>query len=163
MENSFSDPRWFFWPVTFALSAGIAAYRLLRRGAARSAALAVVSVALPVVPLTFALPVHCGDDTAGLDLSPIPLVVGLLAIVAWLAIGHRLRLRAGDDPEAAERSVLWTAAALVPLGVVEFAASALTLSDYCIEGSNTSRIAHLTAAGTVLAVSVVAGAARRNV
>ena len=162
MENSFGDPVWFFWPVTFALLAGIAAHRLLRRGAVGSATLAVAALALPVVPLGFALPVYCGDDDAGLDLRPVPLAVGLLAVVAWLAIVFWLRVRAGDDREAADRSVLWSAAALVPLGFIEFGASALTLFDYCKEGQNTSRIAHLLAAGGVVAVAVLAGAVRRS-
>ena len=162
MENSFSDPVWFLWPVTFAFLAGIAVYRLLRRGAARSAALVVAALALPVLPLTFALPVYCGDDDAGLDLRPIPLAVGLLAIVAWLAIVFRLRIRAGDDREAADRSVLWSAAALVPLGFIELAASVLTRVAYCREGQNTSRIAHLLVAGGVLAVAALAGAVRRS-
>ncbi len=151
-----------FWPVTFALLAGIAAFRLLRRGARWSAALAVVSLALPVLPLAFALPVHCGDDTATLDVSPIPLGIGLLAIVAWFAIVFRLRVHAGDDRDAADRYVLWSAAALAPLGFIEYIASAITLADYCIQGQNTSRAGHLLVAGAVLGVAVLAGAVRRS-
>ena len=86
----------------------------------------LVSGVLAVVPLTFALPVHCGDDDFSLDLSPIPLVVGLLGIVAWLAIASRLRVATGEDRAKVERGVLWAAAALVPLGFVELIASALT-------------------------------------
>ena len=158
MENSFDDPVWFLWPVTFAFFAGIAAGRLWRRGAPGSALGAVAALALPVVPLTFALPVSCGDDTAGVDLNPIALGLGLLGIVAWLAIVYRLRVNAGDDRPRAERSVLWTAAALVPLGFSELIGSALTVSDYCMAGEHTAQYAHLAVAGVVLFLSALAGA-----
>lgn len=155
MGNSFSDPVWFLWPITFALFAGFPVGRLARRG---SALVAAASVLLAVVPLTFALPVYCGDDDAGLDLSPIPLGMGLLGIVAWLAIAAKLRVAAGEDQAKVERGVLWIAAALVPLGVVELLASAVTLMDYCGEGENTSRLAHLAVAGVVFVLSAAAGA-----
>lgn len=158
MENSFADPIWFLWPVTFALLAGFPAGRLGRRGRPWSAVVAAASVLLAVAPLTFAVPVSCGDDTAGLDLSPIPLGVGLLGIVAWLAVVTRLRVAAGEDRPKVERGVLWVAATLVPLGFVELIASAVTLAVYCGEGENASRLAHLGVAAVVFVLSTAAGA-----
>ena len=43
-------------------------------------------------------------------------------------------------------------------GFVELIASAVTLADYCGEGENTSRLAHLAVAGLVLLLSAGAGA-----
>ena len=52
MIDSATNPVWFFWPVTFAIVAAIAVHRLLRRRAWWLAVVAVVSVAVPVLPLT---------------------------------------------------------------------------------------------------------------
>ena len=158
MENSFGDPVWFLWPVSFALFAGFPAGRLGQRGTRWSAVLAAASVLLAVVPLTFAVPVSCGDDTAGLDLSPVPLVMGLLGVVGWLAVASKLRVAAGEDQATVEHGVLWVAGALVALGFVEFGASFMTLTVYCTEGENSSRVAHLVAAGVAFVASAGAGA-----
>jgi hypothetical protein len=153
VENSFGDPVWFLWPVTFALLAGTACRRLLRRGAVGAAALVVVALALPVVPLTWAIPVSCGDDTAFLDLRPAALGLGLLGIVAWFAVVFRARVRAGDDRDEADRGVLWGAAAMVGLMVLEFIPSVLTMADYCIDGDSPARLAHLGAAVAAFAIA----------
>ena len=151
MYDSVSDPVWFFWPVTFAMVAAIAVHRLLRRRAWWSAVVAVVAVAVPVVPLIVAMPVVCSDDNAALDLRIVAFGLGLLGIVAWLAILARLQARAGDTRADAERKVLWSGAGLVPGMLVEFVASAVTLAVRCGGTSEPVR-AHLAVAVVVFTV-----------
>jgi hypothetical protein len=154
--DSATDPLWFFWPVTFAIVAAIAVHRLLRRRAWWSAVVAVVSVAVPVLPLTLAIPIRCSDDDAVPDLRIVALGLGLLGIIGWLAILARLQERAGDTRGEAERKVLWSGALLVPGMLVEYVASAITLAVRCT-GTSEPVIAHLAIAAVVF--TVVAGSA----
>ncbi|HWI04807.1 MAG TPA: hypothetical protein VNT52_13435 [Acidimicrobiales bacterium] len=156
MIDSATDPVWFFWPVTFAIVGAIAVHRLLRRRAWWSAAVAMVSVAVPVLPLTLAIPIRCSDEDAVPDLRIVALGLGLLGIVGWLAILARLQERAGDTRADAERKTLWSGALLVPGMLVEFVASAITLAVRC-SGTSEPVIAHLAVAALVFAV--VAGSA----
>lgn len=156
MIDSATDPVWFFWPVTFAIVAAIAVQRLLRRRAWWLAVVAVVSVAVPILPLTLAIPIRCSDETAVPDLRIVALGLGPLGIVGWLAILARLQERAGDTRADAERKVLWSGALLVLGMLVEFVASAITLAVRCT-GTTEPVIAHLAVAGVVF--TVVAGAA----
>ncbi len=151
MIDSVADPVWFFWPVTFAMVGAIAVHRLVRRRAWWSAVVAVVAVALPVVPLTLAIPIRCSDEDAVPDLRIVALGLGLLGIVGWLAILARLQERAGATRADAERKVLWSAALLVPGMLVEYVASAITLAVRC-NGTSEPMFAHLAVAATVFAV-----------
>ena len=72
----------------------------------------------------------------------------------------RLRIAVGNDRAVADRSVLWTAAALVPLAGVEFFASLLTVTDDCIQGETTAPVAHLAVAGVALVLTGAAGRGR---
>jgi hypothetical protein len=154
--DSATNPVWFFWPVTFASVAAIAVHRLLRRRAWWLAVVAVVSVAVPILPLTLAIPISCSDEDAVPDLRIVPLGLGLLGIVGWLAILARLQERAGDTRADAERKVLWSGALLVPGMLVEFVASAITLAVRCT-GTSEPVIARLAVAAVVF--TVVAGSA----
>jgi hypothetical protein len=93
------DLVWFFWPVTFALVTAPTVCRLVRRRAWGAAAGAVMSLALPVVPLVVAIPVQCSDGDPVLDLRIPALGVGLLAVVAWLASIVTLAVGCGDTRE----------------------------------------------------------------
>jgi hypothetical protein len=159
MIDSATDPVWFFWPVTFAVVAAIAVHRLLRRRAWWAAVVAVVSVAVPVLPLMLAIPIRCSDDDAVLDLRIVALGLGLLGIVGWLAILARLQERAGDTRSDAERKVLWSGALLVPGMLVEYVASAITLAVRC-GGSSEPVIAHLAVAAAVFTMIAGSGLLR---
>ena len=136
-----------------------AAFSDAGRGGQRSwwaAVVALVSVAVPVLPLILAIPIRCSDEDAVLDLRIVPLGVGLLGIVGWLAILARLQERAGDTRSDAERKVLGSGALLVPGMLVEYVASAITLAVRC-GGTSEPVIAHLAVAAAVF--TVVAGSA----
>ncbi len=149
------DAVWFLWPVTFALVAGVAVHRLLRRRARWAAAVAVVSAAVAVVPLVVAVPVRCGDDDAVLDLRFPALLVGLLGVVAWLAILARL-----DDPVLSDRRTVGNLVLLVACTPVEFVASSITLAVRC--GGTTEPMAwHLGVAAVVLVLGAATGAVGR--
>jgi hypothetical protein len=154
--DSATDPVWFFWPVTFASVAAIAVHRLLRHRAWWLAVVAVVSVAVPILPLTLAIPIRCSDEDAVPDLRIVALGLGLLGFVGWLAILSRLQERSGDTRADAERKVLWSGGLLVPGMLVEFVASAITLAVRCT-GTSEPVIAHLGVAAVVF--TVVAGSA----
>lgn len=156
MIGAASDPVWFFWPVTFAIVAALAVHHLLRRRAWWFVVLAVVSVGVHVLPLTLAIPIRCSDGDAVPNLRIAALGLGLLGIVAWLAILARLQERAGDTRADAERRVLWSGALLVPGMVVEFAVSGITLAVSC-SGTSEPVIAHLAVAAVVF--TVVGGSA----
>ena len=150
-----ANPVWFLWPVTFALVAGVTVHRLLRRRAPLAAVVAVVSVAIPVVPLIVAIPVRCSDEDAVLDLRFPALLVGLLGVVAWLAILARL----GEPAESDRRTVV----NLVLLGVglpVEFVASSVTLAVRCA-GTSEPVAWHLAVAAAMFAVGAGTGVVRR--
>ncbi len=162
MIDTATNPVWFFWPVTFAIVAAITVHRLLRRRAWWLAVVAVVSVTMPVLPLTLAIPIRCSDDDAVPDLRIVALGLGLLGIVGWLAILARVQERAGDTRADAERKVLWSGALLVPGMLVEFVASAVTLAVRCT-GTTEPLIAHLAVAGVVFTVVAGAGLLRDRV
>lgn len=149
-----SDPLWFYWPITFATAASIAVGRLIRGpGGLGLAAVAGVSVFLPVVPLWLGLSVTCDDGTHFLDFNAIALGVGAGAVVVWLYIVSRLYGLAGQSRPEIDRSVLTMfAGILVGLGV-EFLASTISVETYCGR-STTGMLVQLVVAALV---SIAAG------
>ncbi len=160
MIDTVGDPVWFFWPVTFALVCAVTVHRLVQTREWGAAAFAVASVALPAVPLTLAIPVRCSDGDAVLDLGIPVLGLGLLGAVAWLAVLARLGERAGDTRTASDRRALISAIVLVPLMLVEYVASSITLAVRC-NGTSEPMAWHLSVAAVVLVAGAATGAARQ--
>ena len=162
MYEPMSDAVWFYWPVTVAMVTAMNVRHLVRRRAFRSAALGVLAAALPVAPLMLNMRVRCGEDGQRLDDlvgSGYVLGASLFAVVGWLAILYWLRVRAGDERAAADRTTLWSAA-VVAMGIpIEAVFSFSSMEGYCY-GNGSERAAHLTVALVVLLAGAATGLAR---
>ena len=163
MYDPFSETIWFYWPVTFALVAAMNLRHLARRRAFQSAALGLAAVVLPLVPRIPTMRIRCHEDGQSLDsLFGYGLLQGvsLFAFIAWLAVLAGLRVRAGDERAAADRTALWSAGVLfvgVPIeGVLSFSA----MEGYCL-GLDRWPAVHLAVAATVLLAGIATGAMRQ--
>ena len=164
MENSVGDPVWFYWPVTVAVVAAIHVRHLVRRRAMWAVAAGVVAAALPVLPLMLNMRVRCDDE--GLDVGSLlgsgyVLGASLFLRIAWLAVLNWLRLRAGDDRRAADRTTLWRAGVVALMVPVEAVFSFSSMEAYCT-GNGGWPVWHLALAVAVLAAGALAGSARHG-
>ena len=161
------DVVWFYWPVTFAIAAGIAVGRLVRLGsggyAGQSATvplsvMAIASAALPVVPLWLGISVSCDDGTQFLDFNGVYLGAGVVGIIVWLFILSRLYNSAGEEPYRVERNTLTMFGGLVIGMALEFLASTVSIEGLCSD-SNSFMFGQL-GTGVVLALTAAFATSR---
>lgn len=154
------DALWFYWPVTIALITGLNVRPLVRRGATGSAAIAVLSAAILVVPLMLNIRVRCidndGQDLDALIGSGWVLGASLFIGVGWLFILNRLQVRAGEDRADADRTTLWSLGVAVLVAPIEALMSFSSMEAHCT-GNGGFRTGHLALAAIVLVVGLVTG------
>ena len=157
---------WFFFPITFATAATIACARVFRlarqnavpdSSAVRGAMVIGVSAALAVVPLTIATPIRCNDDSYAPALNIPAGGLGLLGIVAWLAVVAWAYKSAGDSQQRAERSIVILLVGMIVSMAIEYVASSISLEVYCT-GKNGGLITQLVVAAIVPSGALLARA-----
>lgn len=149
------DTVWFWWPVAFAIITGSVATHITQVARRNSrtpgkpvglGAIAVLSVAIPIVPLTIGFGAACSDTGLAANMNLYGILAGFPALVLWTAVLWRLYVAAGGDPGYVERYPLIIFFASIAGMVLEFVFSMQSISVYC-EGSWSAARLHLITAG----------------
>lgn len=156
---------WFYWPGTFGVAATVASVHLYLVGAAGgrehrrrlgTAVAAFLSVLIAVVPLKLGVYAVCADGTHNLRYNVVAGTLGVVGVVAWLAVVWRLYVAAGMSAVPAQRPPVVLGIVVAGGMVVEFLVSTVSVEGYCAHDDVGPLFGH--AAGAVV-VSLVAAAA----
>lgn len=131
---------WFYWPITFAVAATIAAFLLYRTaryyGKTHRKGLVLglcgaLAASAPVVTIGLGLYARCADNGHLSRVRPAVLILALIILLGWLAALWLLFWAAGMAPVESQRPPTRIFLFMVPAMIIEFGISTISLEEYC--------------------------------